>query len=88
MSKFNSCLRNGHVSFGDDFDTVAEVSHLHGLEATKLPYHTSFNIPGKKNTIAWLPSEDGGRDKTGDGGVMEFRRFFVRGASCQHFIVV
>ena len=24
MSKFNSCLRNGFVSFGDDFDVVAE----------------------------------------------------------------
>ena len=65
MSKFNSCLRNGHVSFGDDFDTVAEVMHLHGLKATKLPYRTSAGIPDKEHTIAWLPSEDGGRDKTG-----------------------
>ena len=61
MSKFNACLRNGLVSFGDDFDIVAEVTHLFGLKATKLPYRASFNVPGKKNVIAWLPSEEGGR---------------------------
>lgn len=65
MSKFNSCLRNGHVSFGDDFDSVAEVTHLFGLKAAKLPYHTCFNIPEKERTIAWLVAEDGGTDKTG-----------------------
>ena len=61
MSKFNSCLRNGHVSFGDDFDIVAEVTHLFGQKATKLPYRTWFNVPGKKNVIGWLPSEEGGK---------------------------
>ncbi len=60
MSKFNACRRNGHVSFGDDFNTVAEVTNLYGLTATKLPYHSWFNVPGKKNVIVWLPSEDGG----------------------------
>ena len=61
MSEFNACLRNGQVSFGADLSTVAEVTHLFGLEATKLPYHTSFNVPGKANVIGWLPSEEGGR---------------------------
>ena len=61
MSKLNSCLRNGHVSSGDDFNTVAEVTHLYGLEATKLPYHSWCNVPGKQNVIVWLPSEEGGK---------------------------
>ena len=46
MSKFNSCLRNGFVSFGDDFDVVAEVTHLFGVNASKLPYHNWFKVPG------------------------------------------
>ena len=61
MSKFNSCLRNGFVSFGDDFDVVAEVTHLFGVNASKLPYHNWFKVPGKMDVITWLPSEDGGR---------------------------
>jgi hypothetical protein len=61
MSKFNTCLRNGFVSFGDDLNTVAEVTHLFGVTATKLPYHNWFKVPGKTDAIAWLPSEDGGR---------------------------
>ncbi len=61
MSEFNACLRNGQVPFGADLSTVAEVTHLFGLKATKLPYHTSFNVPGKKNVIGWLPSENGGK---------------------------
>ena len=60
MSKFNSCLRNGFVSFGDDFDVVAEVTHLFGVNASKLPYHNWFKLPGKMDVITWLPSEDGG----------------------------
>ena len=51
MSEYCACLRNGHVSFGDDLNTVAEVTHLFGQKATKLPYHTWFNIPGRKNTF-------------------------------------
>ena len=46
MSKFNSCLRNGFVSFGDDFDVVAEVTHLFGVNASKLPYHNWFKVQG------------------------------------------
>ena len=61
MSKFNPCLRNGFVSFGDDFDVVAEVTHLFGVNASKLPYHNWFKVPGKTDVITWLPSEDGGR---------------------------
>ena len=61
MSKFNPCLRNGFVSFGDDFDVVAEVTHLFGVNASKLPYHNWFKVPGKTDVITWLPSRYGGR---------------------------
>ena len=61
MIKFNACLRNGQVPFGADLSTVAEVTHLFGLKATKLPYHSWFNVPGKKGVIGWLPSEEGGQ---------------------------
>ena len=61
MSEFNACLRNGQVSLGADLSTVAEVTHLFGLKATKLPYHSWFNVPGKKDVIGWLPSEEGGK---------------------------
>ena len=61
MSEINACFRNGQVSFGDDFDSVAEVTHLFGLKAMKLPYHTWFNVPGKEHVIGWLPSEKGGK---------------------------
>jgi hypothetical protein len=61
MSNFNSCRRNGFVTFGDDFDVVAEVTHLFGLKASKLPYHNWFKVPGKTDVITWLPSVDGGR---------------------------
>ena len=60
MSEFNSCLRSGKVSFGDDLQSVAEVTHLFGVKATKLPYHNWFAVPGKENTIACLLSENGG----------------------------
>jgi len=60
MSKFNTCLRNGFVSFGDDLDSVAEVTHLFGCKATKLPYHNWFCVPGREDTIGSLLSENGG----------------------------
>lgn len=60
MSKFNNCLRSGHISLGDDFDTVAEVTHLLGGTAAKLPYHNWFRVPSYADTIACLLSEDGG----------------------------
>ena len=61
MSEFNSCLRSGKVSFGNDLRSVAEVTHLFRVKATKLPYHNWFNVPGKGNIIACLLSEDGGK---------------------------
>ena len=61
MSKFNTCLRKGYVRFGDDFDTVSEVTHLFGPKATKLPYKKTFSVPGEENTIVCLLSEEGGR---------------------------
>ena len=60
MSEFNSCLRSGKVSFGDDLWSVAEVTHLFGVKSSKLPYHNWFKVPGKDNTIACLLSENGG----------------------------
>ncbi len=60
MSEFNSCLRSGNVSFGDDFSSVAEVTHLFGSNATKLPYRVWLNVPDKDSTIVCLLSENGG----------------------------
>jgi hypothetical protein len=54
MSEFNACIEKGVVSFGDDFDSVAEVTHLFGLTASKLPYHNWFKIPDLKDTAACL----------------------------------
>ena len=87
MSKFNSCLRSGWVSFGDDLNTVAEVTHLFGMDATKLPYHNWFNKPNAKDEIVCLLSEDGGNgwrnvrefgpqcDKCGWNEVLSFGEF-------------
>ena len=60
MSEFNSCLRSGTVSFGDDLGSVAEVTHLWGLKATKLPRRNWFNVPGRDDTIVCMLAENGG----------------------------
>ena len=60
MSEFNSCLRSGKVTFGDDLCSVAEVTHLFGAKATKLPYRIWFNVPGKDDTIVCMLTENGG----------------------------
>ena len=60
MSEFNQARREGKVKFGYDFNTRAEVTHLWGLSATKLPYRISFKIPGRKDAICLLLSENGG----------------------------
>ncbi len=57
MSEFNQCLRNGVVSFGDDFDTIEEVTRL--FNGSRNQYRPWFSIPGCENTICWLPSGDG-----------------------------
>ena len=61
MSELNTSLRNGLVKFDYDFNSVAEVTHVWGLKAKRLPYSVSFKIPGVENTIAILLSENGGR---------------------------
>ena len=61
MSEMNTALREGKVKFGYDFNVLAEVTHLWGLKATKLPYSNHFNVPGKDNEIVILLSENGGR---------------------------
>ena len=60
MSEFNQARREGKVKFGYDFNSLAEVTHLWGLSATKLPYKVYFNIPGRENAICLLISEEGG----------------------------
>lgn len=60
MSEFNQARREGKVKFGYDFSDLAEVTHLWGLSATKLPYRNYFKIPGRENAICLLLSEDGG----------------------------
>lgn len=61
MSKFNNSLMNGTISFGDDFDSVSEVSHLLGLDIGRLPSSCKFNIPGLNDTKACILSENGGK---------------------------
>lgn len=60
MSEFNQSRREGQVKFGHDFSSVAEVTHLWGLSATKLPYQISFKIPNCDDAICLLLSENGG----------------------------
>ncbi len=61
MSEFNTARREGKVKFGYDFSSLAEVTHLWGLTAKRLPYSISFRVPGAVGTIALLLSENGGR---------------------------
>lgn len=61
MSKFNNSLRNGTISFGDDFDSVSEVSHLLGFKAGKLSPSSTIDIPGLNDTKACILSENGGK---------------------------
>lgn len=60
MSEFNQARREGIVKFGYDFNSLAEVTHLWGLSATKLPYRVAFKIPGRENARVLLLSEEGG----------------------------
>ncbi len=60
MSDYNTALRNGSVKFGYDFNSVSEVTHLHGSTAKKLPYRIDFHVPGKDGSMVLLISEDGG----------------------------
>ena len=60
MSSFNTCLRIGSIHSGDDFDSVAEVTHLFERTATRLPFHNYFTIPGRPDEIVCLLTEKGG----------------------------
>ena len=60
MSEVNKSLREGKISFGYDFGTVSEVTHLFGMTATRLPFHNCFRIPGKENALGCMLSEEGG----------------------------
>lgn len=60
MSEFNSCLRSGKVSFGDDLWSVAEVTHLFGSNAAKLLHRNWFKVSGKEDTIVCMLTENGG----------------------------
>lgn len=61
MSEFNTALRDGNVRFGYDFNNVAEVTHLWGATAKRLPHGIGFRIPDADDTIALLLGENGGR---------------------------
>lgn len=61
MSEYNQARREGIIKSGYDFNTLAEVTHLFGKTATRLPYQVSFRIPGRENAICLLLSENGGR---------------------------
>lgn len=60
MAKVNDAIRTGKISFGDDFNSLAEVTHLFKVSATRLPFHNIFRVPGQKDTICCLLSENGG----------------------------
>ena len=61
MSEMNTALRNAVINEGYDFNSLAEVTHLWGLKATKLPYSNHFNVPEKDGVVVMLLSENGGR---------------------------
>jgi len=61
MAEYNQARREGQVKFGYDFSDLAEVTHLWGLTASRLPYHNSFKIPGRENALCLLLSENGGK---------------------------
>jgi len=61
MAEYNQARREGQVKFGYDFSDLAEVTHLWGLTASRLPYHNSFKIPGRENAVCLLLSENGGK---------------------------
>ena len=46
MSKFNTCLRNGFVSLGDDFDEAAEAIYLFGMRATETACPNCYSVEG------------------------------------------
>lgn len=60
VSDFNDCIRRGSVQFGDDFNTVAEVTGVFGRNVKKLPYRVTFGIPEKPDVVVCLFSEEGG----------------------------
>ena len=61
MSEANSALRTGIIKFGYDFNSLAEVTHLWGRKATRLPYSNHFRVSGTESTSVMLLSENGGR---------------------------
>ena len=61
MSKFNNSLRNGTISWGDDFDSVSEVSILLGFKAGKTIPSSRIDIPGLSDTKVCILSENGSK---------------------------
>ncbi len=61
MSDYNDAVRTGMVRFGYDFGSVAEMTRLFGPDIRVQPNHICFPIPGKADTIAVFPAENGGR---------------------------
>lgn len=57
MSEFNKCRREGRITWGDDFNSLAEVVGLFGIEDPKVLGDTSFPVPGKENMLCCFVSE-------------------------------
>ena len=57
MSEFNTCRREGRITWGDDFNSLAEVVGLFGIEDPKVLGDTSFPVPGKENMLCCFVSE-------------------------------
>ena len=57
MSEFNTCRREGRITWGDDFNSLAEVVGLFGIEDPNVLSGTSFPVPGKENVLCCFVSE-------------------------------
>ena len=58
MSEFNKCRREGRIAWGDDFNSLAEVVGLFGIEDPKVLSGTSFSVPGKEDVLCCVLSEN------------------------------
>ena len=67
MSEFNTCRREGRITWGDDFNSLAEVVGLFGIENPRVLGDTSFPVPGKENMLCCFVSEK-------CGGGWEYKR--------------
>lgn len=60
MNSLKTCLASGVLSFGDDFDKVAEIVTLFGPKVAKSQYCNWFDNPNSKDERIFILSEEGG----------------------------